>query len=88
MLVPSLKYIKLIWYYIDIYFHFIINLNIFDLTSKDEKYEKLVSTVWLEMTWDDVRFKWDPADYDNITEITLPASKLWVMNFFCIQNIS
>lgn len=26
----------------------------------------------------DNRLIWNPLDYDNITEITLPVSKLWV----------
>ena len=39
---------------------------------------KLVSTVWLEMIWTDTRLRWNPSDYDNLTEITLPINKLWV----------
>ncbi len=54
----------------------------------DEKYQELVSTVWIEMTWKDERFQWNPKNFDNITEITLPVSKLWVkihLLFFKMQ---
>ena len=29
-------------------------------------------------TWQDPRINWNPQDYDNITEITLPINRLWV----------
>ena len=32
----------------------------------------------MEMSWVDQRLSWDPAEFGNITEITLPVSKLWV----------
>jgi hypothetical protein len=48
------------------------------LKFKDEKYQELVSTVWMEMSWVDHRLSWDISEYGNITEITLPVSKLWV----------
>ncbi|RMZ97987.1 neuronal acetylcholine receptor subunit alpha-2-like [Brachionus plicatilis] len=44
----------------------------------DEKYQELLSTVWIEMTWTDSRLSWDPKMFDNITEITLPISQIWV----------
>ena len=28
--------------------------------------------------WEDDRLKWSPIDYDNVTEITLPLSEIWV----------
>ena len=43
----------------------------------DEKYQELISTVWLEMSWNDNRLSWNPIEY-NFTEITLPVSNLWV----------
>ncbi len=48
---------------------------------------KLVSTVWLEMIWNDSRLSWNPFEYDNITEITLPVSKLWVKIYFIISEL-
>lgn len=29
-------------------------------------------------SWFDERVKWDPKEYENISEITLPVNNLWV----------
>lgn len=29
--------------------------------KQDEKYQELISTVWLEMSWKDKRFEWNPG---------------------------
>jgi len=34
------------------------------------------------MIWFDDRLTWDPQEFDNITEITLPSSKLWVKTYY------
>ena len=44
----------------------------------DEKYQELISTAWIEMTWFDGRLKWNPDDYDGITEMTVDVDKIWV----------
>ena len=38
------------------------------------------------MIWFDNRLEWNPAEYNNITEITLAASELWVKSFFLINS--
>ena len=30
------------------------------------------------MSWKDARLSWNPLDFDNVSEITLPVNKLWV----------
>jgi hypothetical protein len=44
----------------------------------DEKYQELISTAWIEMTWFDNRLAWNPDEYNGITEITLDVNKIWV----------
>jgi hypothetical protein len=39
-------------------------------------------------TWKDKRLQWNPHDYDNLTEITLPVSKIWVKIISLNQRIS
>ena len=31
------------------------------------------------MTWNDTRLAWDPLKFNNMTEITLPVNKIWVI---------
>lgn len=38
----------------------------------------------VQKSWEDGRLKWNPAEYEDITEITLPVNKLWV----CFQQLS
>ena len=39
---------------------------------------ELKMTSWLKMSWMDFRLKWNPEAYGGITNIRLPASKVWV----------
>jgi hypothetical protein len=48
----------------------------------DEKYQELISTAWIEMTWFDSRLTWNPDDYDGITEITVDVDRIWVINYY------
>ena len=48
----------------------------------DEKYQELISTAWIEMTWFDGRLTWNPDDYDGITEITVDVNRIWVYLFY------
>jgi hypothetical protein len=45
----------------------------------DEKYQELISTAWIEMTWFDSRLTWNPNDYDGITELTVDVNRIWVL---------
>jgi hypothetical protein len=47
----------------------------------DEKYQELISTAWIEMTWFDGRLTWNPDDYDGITELTVDVNRIWVIIF-------
>jgi hypothetical protein len=48
----------------------------------DQKYQELISTAWIEMTWFDSRLTWNPDDYDGITEITVDVNRIWVYLFY------
>jgi hypothetical protein len=44
----------------------------------DEKYQELISTVWIEMSWNDQRLSWNSSEFNNIREITLDVNKIWL----------
>ncbi|CAJ0591526.1 unnamed protein product [Cylicocyclus nassatus] len=44
----------------------------------DEVNQVLVLKEWLRMFWRDEFLTWNPADYDNITEIKVPRSLIWL----------
>jgi len=51
----------------------------------DEKYQELISTVWVEMSWNDQRLSWNPNDFENIKEITLDINRIWLPDIV-LQN--
>ncbi|GAU95122.1 hypothetical protein RvY_06797 [Ramazzottius varieornatus] len=59
-----------------------ITVNLF-VTGAEKAGRPNVVTVgfWVQMLWIDPRLSWDPAQYNNITTVYLPARKLWLPNF-------
>ncbi|KER27262.1 hypothetical protein T265_05667 [Opisthorchis viverrini] len=43
----------------------------------DEKNQVLTTIIWMDMSWDDYHFKWNPQEYGNITVINLPYTAVW-----------
>ncbi len=39
------------------------------------------------MTWNDTRLAWDPLKFNNLTEITLPFNKVWVIINYKVKSL-
>merc|ERR1711872_335657 len=48
----------------------------------------LTSLVWLDFQWMDEYLKWNPADYEGITQIQLPPNKLWTPDIFLFNDVT
>merc|ERR1712192_196846 len=48
----------------------------------------LTSLVWLDFQWMDEYLKWNPADYEGITQIQLPPHKLWTPYIFLFNDVT
>ncbi|RCN28750.1 Neurotransmitter-gated ion-channel ligand binding domain protein [Ancylostoma caninum] len=48
------------------------------IINTDEVHQVLVLKEWLRMFWRDEFLTWNPAEYDNITEIKVPRSLIWL----------
>merc|ERR1712107_908528 len=55
----------------------VIRMDMKNLESDDLK-PVLEMTSWLRMSWMDFRLKWNPEAYGGISQIRLPASKVWI----------
>merc|ERR1712012_1227798 len=40
--------------------------------------QMLILNTWNTYRWTDARLSWDPAHYDNITELRFPHNKIWI----------
>ncbi|XP_036938099.1 5-hydroxytryptamine receptor 3A-like [Acanthopagrus latus] len=47
---------------------------ILDLNEKDQKF---VSYIWIDMLWRDEHISWNPMDFCDIENITIPSKQLW-----------
>ncbi|XP_069108334.1 neuronal acetylcholine receptor subunit alpha-6-like [Argopecten irradians] len=57
--------------------HLYINLYLVSLTDIDEVKEKMTSTAYLELIWEDWYLSWTPADYNGIQYLYIPQSEVW-----------
>ncbi|XP_038065772.1 neuronal acetylcholine receptor subunit beta-3-like [Patiria miniata] len=54
-----------------------LELHMYALISMDEKAQVMTGASRLKLTWHDYRARWDPMDYDNITDLSLGLSEIW-----------
>ncbi|XP_033634670.1 neuronal acetylcholine receptor subunit alpha-10-like isoform X2 [Asterias rubens] len=47
------------------------------IIDMDERNQILTTNVWLRQHWTDASLRWDPADFDGISKITLPSQDIW-----------
>uniref|UniRef100_A0A8C9NVH8 5-hydroxytryptamine receptor 3A n=1 Tax=Serinus canaria TaxID=9135 RepID=A0A8C9NVH8_SERCA len=55
-----------------------IDLMVYAILSVDEKDQVLTTYIWYRQHWTDEFLKWDPARFDNLTQISLPVESIWV----------
>ncbi|PKK19633.1 5-hydroxytryptamine receptor 3A [Columba livia] len=55
-----------------------IDLMVYAILGVDEKNQVLTTYIWYRQHWTDEFLRWDPARFDNLTQISLPAESIWV----------
>ncbi|CAF3368314.1 unnamed protein product [Rotaria socialis] len=48
------------------------------LSDMDEKNQVLTTNIWLEQEWYDERLIWNASDFNGLTTLRLPCSKIWL----------
>ncbi|CAH8866811.1 unnamed protein product [Trichobilharzia szidati] len=43
----------------------------------DEKNQVLTTIIWMDLTWNDYHFLWNPKNFGNITTLILPYTAVW-----------
>ena len=51
-----------------------------------EKEQVFEAGAFLQQLWEDPRLKWEPSKYGGLTEVHLPASKVWKPDIVLINR--
>ena len=43
--------------------------------------------LYIKVNWNDPRLTWTPASYNNIEQVIIPASKLWLPDLVVINSV-
>ncbi|XP_030010368.1 5-hydroxytryptamine receptor 3A [Sphaeramia orbicularis] len=55
-----------------------IDLMVYSILSVDEKNQVLTTYVWYRQSWTDEFLVWDPEDFDEVKQVSLPTANVWV----------
>ncbi|XP_066564582.1 5-hydroxytryptamine receptor 3A [Amia ocellicauda] len=55
-----------------------IDVMVYAILSVDEKNQVLTTYIWYRQEWVDEFLVWDPEDFDNITQVSIPTANLWI----------
>ncbi|KAK7925102.1 hypothetical protein WMY93_007412 [Mugilogobius chulae] len=55
-----------------------IDLMVYSILNVDEKNQVLTTYVWYRQSWTDEFLVWDPEDFDDVKQVSLPTANVWV----------
>ncbi|XP_053126153.1 5-hydroxytryptamine receptor 3A isoform X2 [Hemicordylus capensis] len=55
-----------------------IDFMVYAILSVDEKNQVLTTYIWYRQFWTDEFLRWNPEDFDNITQMSIPTAAIWV----------
>nr|XP_008529353.1 PREDICTED: 5-hydroxytryptamine receptor 3A isoform X2 [Equus przewalskii] len=55
-----------------------IDVIVYAILSVDEKNQVLTTYIWYRQYWTDEFLQWNPEDFDNITQLSIPTDSIWV----------
>uniref|UniRef100_A0A8D0E8N6 5-hydroxytryptamine receptor 3A n=1 Tax=Salvator merianae TaxID=96440 RepID=A0A8D0E8N6_SALMN len=55
-----------------------IDVMVYAILSVDEKNQVLTTYIWYRQHWIDEFLRWNPGDFDNITQMSVPTEAIWV----------
>ncbi|CAD6185866.1 unnamed protein product [Caenorhabditis auriculariae] len=63
-----------------------IGLTLTHIFNIDERNQVLALNVWVEQSWTDERITWRPADFGNISKLTMAMRYLWTPDIVLYNN--
>ncbi|XP_051895816.1 5-hydroxytryptamine receptor 3A [Pristis pectinata] len=55
-----------------------IDLMVYAILNVDEKNQVLTTYIWYRQFWTDEFLKWNPQDFDDIKQLSIPTANIWV----------
>uniref|UniRef100_A0A672SB88 5-hydroxytryptamine receptor 3A n=1 Tax=Sinocyclocheilus grahami TaxID=75366 RepID=A0A672SB88_SINGR len=55
-----------------------IDLMVYAILNVDEKNQVLTTYVWYRQQWTDEFLAWDPEEFDDVKQISIPTANIWV----------
>uniref|UniRef100_A0A673K1L8 5-hydroxytryptamine receptor 3A-like n=1 Tax=Sinocyclocheilus rhinocerous TaxID=307959 RepID=A0A673K1L8_9TELE len=55
-----------------------IDLMVYAILNVDEKNQVLTTYVWYRQQWTDEFLVWDPEEFDDVKQISIPTANIWV----------
>ncbi|XP_077162495.1 5-hydroxytryptamine receptor 3A-like isoform X2 [Paroedura picta] len=55
-----------------------IDLMVYAILSVDEKNQVLTTYIWYRQCWTDEFLQWNPEEFDNLTQMSIPTQAIWV----------
>ncbi|XP_033028155.1 5-hydroxytryptamine receptor 3A [Lacerta agilis] len=55
-----------------------IDVMVYAILSVDEKNQVLTTYIWYRQHWIDEFLQWNPREFDNITQMSVPTEAIWV----------
>ncbi|XP_077596972.1 5-hydroxytryptamine receptor 3A [Stigmatopora nigra] len=55
-----------------------IDLMVYSILNVDEKNQVLTTYVWYRQSWTDEFLVWNPKDFDQVKQVSLPTANVWV----------
>lgn len=62
-----------------------VTLSLRQLVAIDQVNQIMSTSIYLISNWIDKRLEWNPMNYSNLSEIFIPATKIWVPDFNVIN---
>lgn len=63
-----------------------LSLKLGQILDLNLKQQILSTNVWVEQQWHDYKLQWDPAEYEGIDMIHVPAENIWIPDIVLLNN--
>ncbi|KAM8927957.1 5-hydroxytryptamine receptor 3A-like isoform 1-T1 [Pelodytes ibericus] len=55
-----------------------IDVMVYAILGVDEKNQVLTTYIWYRQFWVDEFLTWDPTEFENVTQVSIPTEKIWM----------